>query len=69
MEANRLMAIGPPRRRLGETVHQTIFGDAKLGNGGYALLEYLENQDLLFNSIVGPFRVHYGPGRKAFVEK
>ena len=48
----------------GDIVHQTIFGNANFGNGAYALLQYLENQDLLFNSIVGAFRVHYGPGRK-----
>jgi len=43
----------------GETVHQTIFGKQNYGNGAYAILEYLENGDLIFNSIVGPFRVHY----------
>lgn len=46
----------------GETVHQTIFGDMNFGNGAYAILQYLEDQDLVFNSIVGPFRVHYGRG-------
>jgi hypothetical protein len=44
----------------GEIVHQTIFGNQNLGNGAYAILQYLENGDLIFNSIVGPFRVHYG---------
>ena len=44
----------------GKTAHQTIFGPQNFGNGAYALLEYLENGDLLFNSIVGPMRVHYG---------
>lgn len=44
----------------GKTVHETIFGDANLGNGAYAILQYLENEDLVFNSICGPFRVHYG---------
>ena len=43
----------------GETRHQTLFGRKNFGNGAYALLEYLENGDLLFNSIVGPMRVHY----------
>jgi hypothetical protein len=52
----------------GKTVHHTIFGQANFGNGAYAILQYLENQDLLFNSIAGPFRVHYGPGRAAFGE-
>jgi hypothetical protein len=43
----------------GVTVHQTIFGDKNLGNGAYAILQYLEGQELLFNSFVGPIRVHY----------
>ncbi|WP_229395419.1 hypothetical protein [Methanosarcina sp. DH1] len=43
----------------GETVHQTIFGDANFGNGAYALLEYLENNDLIFNSFAGPIRIDY----------
>jgi hypothetical protein len=43
----------------GKTVHQTIFGNKNFGNGAYAILEYLENEDLIFNSIVGPIRVHY----------
>lgn len=43
----------------GATVHQTLFGRKNLGNGAYAILEYLENGDLLFNSIVGPLRVLY----------
>ena len=53
----------------GATIHQTIFGQSNFGNGAYAVLQYLDNQDLLFNSIVGPFRVHYGSGRAAFVQK
>jgi hypothetical protein len=44
----------------GVTDHQTIFGKDNFGNGAYAVLQYLENHDLLFNSISGPFRVHYG---------
>jgi len=43
----------------GSTVHQTIFGNSNFGNGAYAILQYLDNNDLLFNSIVGPIRVHY----------
>lgn len=27
------------------------------GNGAYAIIQYLENGDLLFNSVGGPFRV------------
>jgi len=44
----------------GSIVHQTVFGDENFGNGAYAILQYLDNGDLLFNSIAGPFRVHYG---------
>ena len=43
----------------GETVHQTIFGNRNLGNGAYAILQYLENGDLVFNSFCGPLRVSY----------
>lgn len=43
----------------GRTVHWTIFGHNNFGNGAYALLQFLKNGDLLFNSIVGPIRVHY----------
>lgn len=52
-----------------ETSIRRFFGDASFGNGAYAVLQYLENQDLLFNSIAGPFRVHYDPGRKPRLEK
>jgi len=44
----------------GKTVHQTLFGTKNFGNGAYAILQYLENDDLLFNSFAGPIRVHYG---------
>ncbi len=43
----------------GKTVHQTIFGNENFGNGAYAILEYTNNDDLIFNSIVGPIRIHY----------
>lgn len=43
----------------GATLHKTIFGKDNYGNGAYAILQYLENGDLLFNSIVGPMRVSY----------
>lgn len=45
----------------GSTVHQMKFGDINFGNGAYAILQYLENGDLLFNSFSGPLRVGYGP--------
>jgi hypothetical protein len=41
----------------GEVVHRTIFGRNNYGNGAYALIQFLENGDLLFNSVGGPFRV------------
>ncbi|HWB83982.1 MAG TPA: hypothetical protein VG675_07570 [Bryobacteraceae bacterium] len=41
----------------GETVHRTIFGQDNLGNGAYALIQFLENGDLLFNSIGGAARI------------
>ncbi len=44
----------------GNTVHQTIFGNKNSGNGAYAVLQYLDNNDLLFNSFAGPIRIHYG---------
>ena len=44
----------------GKTVHHTIFGDKNFGSAVFSgPLEYLENGDLVFNSIVGPIRVHY----------
>lgn len=53
----------------GKTVHQTIFGEANFGNGAYAILQYLEDQDLVFNSIVGPLRVHYGARQRPTLKK
>lgn len=44
----------------GETVHRTVFGRKNLGNGAYAIIQYLSNEHLLFNSIVGPFLVKFG---------
>lgn len=40
----------------GETLQRTIFGQDNLGNGAYALIQFMSNGDLLFNSIGGPFR-------------
>ena len=45
--------------KTGAIVHQTIFGDQNFGNGAYAILQYLDNNDLLFNSFAGPIRIHY----------
>lgn len=46
----------------GETVYQIFFGHQNYGNGAYAILQFLENGDLLFDSIVGPMRVTAAPG-------
>ena len=42
----------------GTTTHRVIFGDTNRGNGAYAIIQYLENGDLLFNSVAGPLRVN-----------
>ena len=41
----------------GATMHRIIFGDTNRGNGAYAIIQYFENGDLLFNSVSGPYRV------------
>ena len=41
----------------GATRHRVIFGQTSRGNGAYANIQYMENGDLLFNSVGGPFRV------------
>lgn len=43
----------------GETVHHTKFGDCNGGNGAYAILQYLEDGNALFNSFAGPMRINY----------
>jgi hypothetical protein len=43
----------------GQTVHRMLFGQTNYGNGAYAIIQLLENGDLLFNSVGGPFRVAY----------
>jgi hypothetical protein len=42
----------------GKTVSRTIFGHDNRGNGTYAILQFLEDGDMLFNSVIGPYRVH-----------
>ena len=44
-------------RGTGATSHRVIFGQTSRGNGAYAIIQYMENGDLLFNSVGGPFRV------------
>lgn len=41
----------------GKTVFRTVFGQGHEGNGAYAILQFLPNGDLLFNSVAGPYRV------------
>ena len=41
----------------GKTVFRTIFGQDNKGNGAYAILQFIENGDLLFNSVIGPYRI------------
>jgi len=41
----------------GRTVSRTIFGQNNKGNGAYAILQFLESCDMLFNSVVGPYRI------------
>lgn len=41
----------------GATMHRVIFGDTNRGNGAYAIIQYFDNGDLLFNSVSGPYRV------------
>ncbi len=41
----------------GRTVSRTIFGQNNKGNGAYAILQFLDNGDMLFNSVIGPYRI------------
>ena len=43
----------------GETIYRNIFGNNNMGNGAYAIIQYLSNGDLLFNSISGPIRISH----------
>ncbi len=44
----------------GETAQRVIFGQDNLGNGAYALIQYLSDGDLLFNGIGGTLRAKLG---------
>ncbi len=46
----------------GTTVHQTILGTGPIGNGYYAIMEFLPDGDLLFNSVIGPTRIQLPSG-------
>ena len=41
----------------GATRHRVVFGSNNRGNGAYAIIQYLPDGDLLFNSVSGPFRI------------
>ncbi len=43
----------------GKIVHRTFFGQTNYGNGAYALLELLPDNNFIFNSIAGPYRIIY----------
>ena len=41
----------------GTTRHRTILGKDNRTNGAYAIIQFFDNGDLLYNSVSGPFRV------------
>ena len=43
--------------RTGTTRHRTILGKDNRANGAYAIIQFFDNGDLLYNSVSGPFRV------------
>lgn len=43
----------------GSTRHRCILGKNNRANGAYAIIQYLANGDLLFNSVAGPIRVKF----------
>lgn len=45
----------------GATRHRVMFGQNNRGNGAYAIIQYMPNGDLLFNSASGPFRARLNP--------
>ncbi|MDR3503680.1 MAG: hypothetical protein P4L79_13970 [Legionella sp.] len=42
----------------GKVVHQT-FGQTNYGNGAYAIIQLLPDNNMIFNSIAGPYRINY----------
>ncbi len=46
----------------GQVQHTTLFGKNIFGNGAYALLQFLPNGDMLFNSLIGPGRISLPEG-------
>jgi hypothetical protein len=52
----------------GATRFTGIFGPGILGNGLYALIQFLPGGDMLFNSVLGPTRVHIpSSGNTAYI--
>ncbi len=45
--------------KTGETRQRVSFGKNNRGNGAYAVIQYLSDGSLLFNSVAGPFRVNF----------
>ncbi len=45
--------------KTGATRHRVSFGKNNRGNGAYAVIQYLPDGSLLFNSVAGPFRVSF----------
>lgn len=45
--------------KTGATLHRVVFGKNNRGNGAYAVIQYLTDGSLLFNSVTGPFRVNF----------
>lgn len=43
--------------KTGATRHRTVLGKNNRANGAYAIIQFLDNGDLLYNSVAGPFRV------------
>ena len=43
----------------GSTRHRCILGKNNRANGAHAIIQYLANGDLLFNSVAGPIRVKF----------
>ncbi len=45
--------------KTGATRQRVVFGKNNRGNGAYAVIQYLSDGSLLFNSVAGPFRVNF----------
>jgi hypothetical protein len=43
----------------GQVVHRTLFGQTNFGNGAYAIIELINDNTLIFNSVAGPYRINY----------